>query len=171
MCSEAASPTRSQLRPPSRLLYTPSPHATCRPLTFSPVPTHTTSGSDGSIATDPIEYEGWSSNVGVHVIPAFDVFQTPPDPTATYQVAGSSGWTAMSAMRPPMSAGPIPRSARPSAACAMRAMSGCPAWAAAPCGAVASAAVGRMAAMAARARWSNMGRVMVRVIGRGFVAG
>ena len=55
MCSEVARPAWSQVRPPLRLTYTPSPQATWRPLTFSPVPTHTMSGSDGSIATVPIE--------------------------------------------------------------------------------------------------------------------
>ena len=65
------------------------------------------------MATAPTEYDGWPSKTGVHVMPELVVFQTPPDPTAMYQVAGSSGWTAMSAMRPPMSAGPISRSASP----------------------------------------------------------
>ena len=77
------------------------------------MPTHTTSGFEGSRVTHPIEYEACSSKIGVHVVPAFSVFQTPPEPTARYQVLVSSGWTAMSAMRPPMRAGPMPRSFSP----------------------------------------------------------
>ena len=38
--------------------------------------------------THPIEYEGLSSKIGLNVVPAFVVFQTPPDATATYQVFG-----------------------------------------------------------------------------------
>lgn len=45
-------------------------------------------------------------------MPLFSVFQTPPDPTPTYQVLRSDGWIAMSAMRPPMSAGPMLRIGR-----------------------------------------------------------
>ena len=48
------------------------------------------------------------------MVPAFTVFQTPPEPTATYQVLGSVGSIAMSAIRPDMSAGPMARSFRPS---------------------------------------------------------
>jgi hypothetical protein len=58
---------------------------TWRPLTFSPVPTQTVSGLDGSRVTQPIEYEAWLSKIGVHVVPAFSVFQTLPEPAATYQ--------------------------------------------------------------------------------------
>ena len=39
--------------------------------------------------------------------------QTPPDATATYQILGSVGWTAMSPTRPDVSAGPIERNRRP----------------------------------------------------------
>ena len=56
------------------------------------------------------------SKSGVQVVPEFAVFQTPPEPTATYQVLGSRGSIAMSAMRPDMKAGPMPRSFRPSKA-------------------------------------------------------
>ena len=31
---------------------------------------------------------------GFQVVPALTVFQTPPEPTATYQVLGSPGWSA-----------------------------------------------------------------------------
>jgi len=50
------------------------------------VPIHTVSGFDGSSVTHPIEYDGWSSKIGVQVVPAFSVFHTPPEPTATYHV-------------------------------------------------------------------------------------
>ena len=86
MCSDSVRPIAFQERPPSRLRYTPLPQPTWRPLTFSPVPTQTTSGLVGSSVTSPIEYEGWSSKIGVHVMPALVVFHRPPEPTATYQV-------------------------------------------------------------------------------------
>ena len=116
MCCDSVSPTCCQDRPPSRLRYTPSPQPTWRPLTFSPVPTHTTSGLFGSRVTTPIEYEGCSSKTGVQVMPAFVVFHNPPDPAATYQVLRLVGCTAMSAMRPPMTAGPMLRSVKADAA-------------------------------------------------------
>jgi hypothetical protein len=46
-------------------------------------------------------------------VPAFTVFHTPPEPTATYHVLGRAGSIAMSAMRPDMKAGPIARSFEP----------------------------------------------------------
>src|SRR5678815_2261269 len=61
----------------------------------------------------PIEYDGSLSTSGGDVVPAFVVFHTPPDATATYQMRLSRGWTAMSAMRPDVSAAPIDRSFRP----------------------------------------------------------
>jgi hypothetical protein len=42
--------------------------------------------------------------MGVHVVPAFVVFHTPPDATATYHVRLSRGWTAISEMRPDVTA-------------------------------------------------------------------
>jgi len=39
----------------------------------------------------PIEYAPCESKIGVHVVPAFSVFHTPPDPTATYHVARRFG--------------------------------------------------------------------------------
>ena len=50
--------------------------------------------------------------MGFQVMPAFSVFHTPPDPTATYQVLASSGCTAMSAIRPDIRAGPMLRNSR-----------------------------------------------------------
>src|SRR5215467_11453122 len=57
MCSVFFNPTLRHVRPPSSLLYTPSPYDTLRWLLFSPVPTHTTDGFFGSIVMAPIEYE------------------------------------------------------------------------------------------------------------------
>ena len=61
----------------------------------------------GSIVTQPIEYEPWPSKMGVQVVALSVVFQTPPEPTATYQVARSAGSIAMSAMRPDARDGPM----------------------------------------------------------------
>ena len=47
MWSDPSSPIFSHELPASRLRYTPSPQPTWRPLTFSPVPTQTTSGFEG----------------------------------------------------------------------------------------------------------------------------
>ena len=55
MCSEVPSPVLVQLRPPSRLLYTPSPQPTLRWLVFSPVPSQITLESVGSMAMEPVE--------------------------------------------------------------------------------------------------------------------
>src|SRR5476651_984282 len=86
---------------------------TDRWLLFSPDPTQTTSELCGSIVTQPIEYAPSPSNTGVNVVPALVVFQTPPEATATNQTRGSRGSTARSAMRPDVSAGPMPRSSSP----------------------------------------------------------
>ena len=61
----------------------PSPNPTLRWLPFSPVPTQSTSGLVGSSVRHPMEYDPWESNTGVQVMPAFTVFQTPPEATAT----------------------------------------------------------------------------------------
>ena len=63
----------------------------------------------------PIENEPSPSNTGVNEVPAFVVFHTPPAAAATYQMDLSVGWTATSATRPEVSAGPIERSLRPEA--------------------------------------------------------
>ena len=67
----------------------------------------------------PIEYTPWASKIGVHVVPAFSVFQTPPDPTATYHVARRFGCMTMSLMRPDMRAGPMLRNSRPDSSSAV----------------------------------------------------
>src|SRR6266496_956800 len=113
MCSEFLIPTFFHDLPPSSDRYTPSPYPTLRWLLFSPVPTHTTSGFFGSTATVPIEYDGCASNTGVHVVPAFTVFHTPPECTATYQVLFSESGTVTSPIRPDGAAGPMFRSRSP----------------------------------------------------------
>src|SRR5690606_3101562 len=113
ICSEVFRPVLVHDMPPSVLLYTPSPKPTCRPPTFSPVPTHTVFEFEGSIVTHPVEYDACWSKTGVHVTPALTVFHTPPDPTATNQVCSSRGSIATSAMRPAIRAGPMLRKANP----------------------------------------------------------
>ena len=61
-------------------------------------------------------------------MPLSVVFQTPPEPTATYQVARSVGSIAMSAIRPEASDGPMLRSVRPAKVSAVI-RSGAPAFA------------------------------------------
>src|SRR6185503_4434415 len=115
MCSDSLSPVFVQLFPPSIDLYTPSPYATTRWALFSPLPTQTTLGFFGSMATVPMEKEPSPSKTGVKLMPALVVFQTPPAALATYQIFLSVGWTAMSATRPDVRAGPIERNVSPEA--------------------------------------------------------
>src|SRR5262245_4547663 len=65
------------------------------------------------MATQPIEDEPSPSKSGVHVVPAFSVRHTPPEATATNQRFLLVGSTARSAMRPLVTAGPMPRSVSP----------------------------------------------------------
>ena len=67
--------------PPSQGLVDPVPQPTERWELFSPVPTHTTKGLLGSRVTQPIEYDPWSSKIGVKVVPELTVFHTPPEDT------------------------------------------------------------------------------------------
>src|SRR5450759_3915208 len=113
MCSELFSPMFVQCRPPSSERDTPSPYATDRWLSFSPVPTQTTEGFFGSIATHPVEKEASLSKTGTHVVPAFSVFHTPPEATAANHRRPSVKSTARSAIRPDAIAGPIGRSSKP----------------------------------------------------------
>jgi hypothetical protein len=53
-----------------------------------------------------MEKEASPSKIGVQVVPAFTVFQTPPEAAATYQVSGLRESTAISPTRPEVSAGP-----------------------------------------------------------------
>ena len=48
------------------------------------------------------------------MVPAFSVFQTPPEPTATYQTLSLSGWVTISAIRPDKKAGPTLRNLKAS---------------------------------------------------------
>src|SRR5690348_13986610 len=105
----AASPILCHVFPPSSDLYTPSPHDELCRLFGSPLPTHTTEGSDGAMAISPIVDTASLSNTGSQVVPLFVVFQTPPDATPTKTMFGLLSTTAKSSIRPPMVAGPISR--------------------------------------------------------------
>src|SRR4029077_19266641 len=90
----------------------PSPQEELCRLFGSPVPTHTTEGSDGAIAMSPIVDTLSLSNIGSHVVPLFVVFHTPPDAVPTYTMFGLLSTTAKSSIRPPITAGPISRNSR-----------------------------------------------------------
>src|SRR5260221_2409392 len=107
-----ASPMFCQVFPPSSDLYAPPPHDELWRLFGSPVPTHTTEGSDGAIAMSPIVDTASLSKTGVHVVPLFVVFHTPPEATPTKTMFGLLSTTAKSSMRPPITAGPISRNSR-----------------------------------------------------------
>src|SRR5216684_4277526 len=112
MCRVASSPIFFHVFPASSDLYAPSPHDELCRLFGSPVPTHTTDGSDGAIAMPPIVDTPSLSNTGSHVAPLFVVFHTPPDATPTNTMFGLPSTTAKSSMRPPIVAGPISRNSR-----------------------------------------------------------
>src|SRR5665213_122697 len=59
-------------------LCTPLPQDCEREEFFSPVPTQMTLVSEGATATSPIDCIPSESEIGCQVIPAFDVFHTPP---------------------------------------------------------------------------------------------
>src|SRR5216683_7901055 len=101
-----------QVFPPSSDLYAPSPHEELWRLLGSPVPTHTTEGSDGAMAMSPIVETLSLSKIGSQVVPLFVVFQTPPEAVPTYTMFGLLSTTAKSSMRPPIVAGPISRNSR-----------------------------------------------------------
>src|ERR1051326_1832343 len=67
------------------------------------------------MVTTPVEKEPSPSKTGEKLSPAFTLFHTPPAAVATYQIRLSVGWTAMSATRPEVSAGPTERNWRPAA--------------------------------------------------------
>src|SRR5579863_9189937 len=90
----------------------PSPQEELCRLLGSPVPTHTTAGSDGAIAMSPIVDTPSLSNTGSHVVPLFVVFHTPPDAVPTYTMFGLFSTTPKSSIRPPITAGPISRNSR-----------------------------------------------------------
>src|SRR5262245_54056432 len=75
-------------------------------------------GFRGSIVTQPMEYEpilpdSPPSKTGANAMPPFSVLQTPPAAVATNQRFLSVGSTATSTTRPEVTAGPMPRRARP----------------------------------------------------------
>ena len=65
--------------PASVDLYIPLPMEIWLRIHASPVPAHTTLGSDGATASAPIDCTGWSSKIGCQWIPPSVVFHTPPD--------------------------------------------------------------------------------------------
>ena len=65
--------------PASVDLNTPHPTEMFERMNGSPVPTHTTLGSDGATATDPIDDTFCSSKIGLQRFPPSVVFQSPPD--------------------------------------------------------------------------------------------
>src|SRR6266851_5113297 len=112
MCRVASSPIFFQVFPPSSDLYAPSPQEELCRLLGSPVPTHTTAGSDGAMAMSPIVETLSLSNIGSQVVPLFVVFHTPPEAVPTYTMLGLLSTTAKSSMRPPIVAGPSSRNSR-----------------------------------------------------------
>src|SRR6266550_4540312 len=102
----ASSPIFFQVFPLSSDLYAPSPQEELCRLFGSPVPTHTTEGSDGAMAMSPIVDTLSLSNIGSHVVPLLVVFHTPPEAVPTYTMFGLLSTTAKSSMRPPIVAGP-----------------------------------------------------------------
>src|SRR5258708_2863764 len=77
MCRVPSSPIFFQVFPPSSDLYAPSPQEELCRLLGSPVPTHTTHGSDPAIAMSPIVETPSLSNIRSHMLPLLVVFQTP----------------------------------------------------------------------------------------------
>src|SRR5437773_11149570 len=67
------------------------------------------SGFDAATAMLPIDRTGCSSKIGVKVVPALPVLNSPPVPVATKNCAGFPGTRAISLTRPPMLAGPTAR--------------------------------------------------------------
>ena len=76
-------PMNFQVRPPSVDLNMPAPgEMELREFT-SPVPTYTTLVSEGAMAMSFAANTPVRSKIGVQVMPAFTVFQTPPVAKAT----------------------------------------------------------------------------------------
>src|SRR5215469_14510399 len=112
MCRVSSSPMCFHVLPPSADLLTPLPHDELCRLLASPVPTHTTSGSDCETVTSPMLDTGCSSKTGFHVMPLLTVLKRPPDAVAAYTMLVLLSTTAKSSMRPPIFAGPISRNFR-----------------------------------------------------------
>ena len=112
MCRVASSPTCDQRAPPSVERYTPSPYVMSERMSASPVPTHSTSVSEGAIAIAPIEGETWPSEMDSQVRPALVVFHTPPSTAPNKKVRGLPGIPAAARTRPARK-GPISRQRMP----------------------------------------------------------
>src|SRR5580704_1516776 len=112
MCRVASSPIFFHVLPPSNDLYAPSPHEELCRLFGSPVPTHTTVGTDGATAISPMVETLSLSKIGSQVVPLFVVFHTPPEAVPTYTIFGLLSTTAKSSILPPITAGPISRNSR-----------------------------------------------------------
>src|SRR5258708_3926563 len=92
----------------------PSPMETLFRIHDSPVPTHTTFGLLGSIATAPIDCTGCLSKTGLNVVPPLTDFQTPPLAAPTYTVSRLPSLTASTAaILPLMVAEPMFRAPNP----------------------------------------------------------
>ena len=69
--------------PASTERYTPWPTEMWLRILPSPVPAHTTFGSDCATASEPMDWTGCVSNTGVQFTPPSVVFQMPPDAAPT----------------------------------------------------------------------------------------
>src|SRR5260370_18164641 len=96
MCRVASNPIFVQVFPPSSDLYAPSPQEELCRLFGSPVPTHTTDGSDGAIAISPIVETFSLSNIASQVLPLFVVFHTPPESVPPHTTLDFSSTTPIS---------------------------------------------------------------------------
>src|SRR5262249_44324955 len=104
--------TFCHVSPPSVERYTPSPQPDEFRSLPSPVPTQTTSESDGATATAPTESIGCLSKIGWKVTPLSLVLKKPPCPSPTQNTNGLRGSIAMSDTRLTITAGPIERAFR-----------------------------------------------------------
>src|SRR4051812_11201477 len=83
---ESPSPVKCQVRPPSVDLCRPFPHDCDRSELRSPVPTQTMLVSLGATAMSPTVWLRSESPICRQVVPALEVFQTPPPAAPTYIV-------------------------------------------------------------------------------------
>ncbi len=111
ICRVSSRPTCVQCAPPSVVRYTPSPYVWSDRMSASPVPTHTTRGSDGATASAPTDGFTVSGHAGSHVSPAFSVFHTPPATAPNQNVRGSPATPDAASARPARN-GPIMRQRR-----------------------------------------------------------
>src|SRR6266702_5600222 len=78
ICPTSPKPMNCQLRPASGDMNTPRPSTTSLRGLPSPVPTHTTLGFEGAMATAPLDAVGWSLNTASQESPPSVVFHAPP---------------------------------------------------------------------------------------------